>query len=81
MSTTIFSPDQLAKIVNETIPADDPQDNHKFALVGGIDQDGTQVVARFRKTHDDSWTLDANAVWRHEWSGDNKVGAQVLLKW
>jgi hypothetical protein len=78
---TIFSPDQLKEIVTKTIPADDPQDHHNFALVGGIDQSGTQVVARFSRNHKDKWTLDADAVWRHEWAGDNKVGAEVLLKW
>jgi hypothetical protein len=26
-------------------------------------------------------TLGADAVWRHEWSGDNSVGAKVLLRW
>ncbi len=77
---TIFSPDQLKEIVTKTIPADDPKDHHNFVLVGGIDQTGSQVVARFEKKHD-TWTLDADAVWEHQWAGDNKVGAQVLLKW
>lgn len=81
MSTSIFSPDALKKIVTETIPQDDPNDQHNFALVGGIDQGGTQVVARFSRNRKDKWQLDADAVWRHEWDGDNKVGAQVLLKW
>jgi hypothetical protein len=79
-TTTIFAPDQLKKIVEQTIPASNPQDHHDFVLVGGVDQTGAQVVARFEKKKD-KWTLDADAVWRHNWSGDNQVGAEVLLKW
>lgn len=78
---TIFAPDQLNQIIKDTIPLADPADEHKFALVGGIDKDGSQVVARFHKHSGQGWTLDANGVWRHEWAGDNKVGAQVLLTW
>jgi hypothetical protein len=79
--TTIFAPADLQKIVNETIPAAVPGDDHQFVVVGGVDQQGSQVVARFEKKSDQGWTLDADAVWRHQWSGDNQVGAQVLLKW
>ena len=81
MSTSIFGPEELKKIVTETLPQDDPQDQHNFALVGGIDQTGAQVVARFKRNHKDKWELEADAAWHHDWSGDDKVGAQVLLKW
>jgi hypothetical protein len=78
---TIFSPDQLKDIVEKTIPKDTADEQHNFAVVGGIDQDGAQVVARFERDHKGKWKLDADAVWRHEWTGEDKVGAQVLLKW
>lgn len=78
--STIFSPEQLKEIVNKTIPADDPQDSHNFVLVGSIDQTGSQVVARFEKKYN-KWVLDTDAVWQHDWSGEDRVGAQVLLKW
>lgn len=78
---TIFGPEQLKEIVTKTIPAQDPDDQHNFVVVGGVDQSGSQVVARFERNKKGRWTLDADAVWRHEWSGENKVGAEVLLKW
>ncbi len=80
MATGIFSPEALAKIVNDTIPAEQPGDTHNFVLVGGVDQTGAQIVARFEKARG-KWTLDADAVWHHNWTGDNTVGAQVLMKW
>lgn len=79
MTTTIFSSQQLATIVNETIPAaTDP--THTNAVVLGVDQTGAQVVAHFQKDGN-GWQLDADAVAQHQWSGDNSVGAQVVLKW
>lgn len=71
----IFSPEALAKVVSETLPADaKPGDK---VVVGTVDQNGAQVVASFKLK--DKWELQAAA--RHEWNGDNSVGAKVLLRW
>lgn len=79
MSMNIFSPEALAKIINETIPLNTDK-THTNAIVAGIDQHGAQVVARFEK-QGSAWVLDGDAVVRHDWSGDNSVGARVILKW
>ncbi len=78
--TSIFSPEALAKIVNDTIPASVPGEQHNFVLVGGVNQEGAQVVARFEKQQH-GWVFDADAVWKYDWTGNSTVGAQVLLKW
>lgn len=77
MKTSIFSPEALDKIVNETIPSTPNATDFHSYVVGGIDQDGAQVVALL-KFSDDKWEVSAAA--RHNWTGDNSVGAKVLLR-
>lgn len=81
MATSVFSPAALDQIVQETIPqAVDP--THTNAVVFGIDQTGAKVVAQFRLNPiTQQWELNADAVAQHDWTGDNEVGAQVVLKW
>ena len=80
MAISIFSPDQLAQIVQQTIPAATDA-THQNAIVGSVDQTGAQVVAHFVYKPQSGWELNANAVARYDWTGDVSVGAQVLLKW
>lgn len=78
MKANIFSPEQLDKIVTETLPADAGPGTK--VVVGAIDQHGAQVVASFKSSLDGTgWELQAAA--RHDWNGDNSVGAKVLLRW
>jgi len=74
MTLGIFSPEQLDKIITETLP---PDMTATHAVVGAVDQNGVRVVASFKKTT--HWELQAAA--EHEWTGENKVGAKVLLTW
>ena len=73
--TTIFDPAHLDKLVADTLPQN-PAPGSKV-VVGTVDQKGAQVVAAFKFT--DKWTLQTAA--RHDWNGDNAVGAKVLLQW
>jgi hypothetical protein len=78
--TSIFSPEQLNKIVAETLPTD-AKPNEKI-VVGTVDQHGVQVVASFKNTvHSDGLNWELQAAARHDWTGDNSVGAKVLLRW
>jgi hypothetical protein len=75
MSTSIFSPEALQKVVSETLPTDGKPGEK--VVVGTVDQHGAQVVASFKMK--DKWELQAAA--RHDWDGNNSVGAKVLLRW
>jgi hypothetical protein len=75
MNVSIFSPEQLEQIIQRTLPATPA--NHSHAVVATVDQNGAQVVASFKRTS--HWELQAAA--QHEWSGDDSVGARVLLSW
>lgn len=77
MSTTIISSDQLNAIAAQTLPT--VPDGHSNAIVGTVDQNGAQVVAVFKLGASKNW--DVTAVGRHDWSGDNEVGASVIYSW
>ncbi len=76
MKTNIFSPESLKKVIDTTLPSDG-KPNEKV-VVGTVDQHGAQVVASF-KFKENKWELQGAA--RHDWNGDNSVGAKVLLRW
>ena len=75
MNKSMFSAEALQKAVESALPADAKKGEK--VLVGGVDESGAQVVASFK--FKDKWEIQAAA--RHEWGGDNKVGAKVLLRW
>lgn len=73
---TIFSPDQLNALVATlpTLPA-----GHKNAIVATVDQNGAKVIAGFSAGPDNK--LKFSGAFEHDWSGENKVGAQLLYSW
>ena len=78
MSTSIFSPEQLDKLVNETLSETGVTSTN--AVVGTVDKDGMQLTAAFSwEQSRATWKLEG--VVRHNWTGDNEVGAKLLLEW
>ena len=77
MATTIISSTQLqadAAAAARTIP-----DGHTNAVIGTVDQTGAQVIVVAKLGADKNWTVSAEG--RHDWSGDNQVGANVIYSW
>ena len=72
---TLFSQDQLQKLITDTMPAD-AKPGEKI-VVATVDSSGTKVVASFKLNQ--HWDLQAAA--EHDWAGDDKAGAKVLLRW
>ena len=76
--TTIFSPDQLQKLVKETMPAD-AKPGEKI-IVATVDATGAKVVASFNKvTGPASW--DFQWATAYQWKGDVQTGAKVIVRW
>ena len=77
----VFSPEQLQRLVRETLPAD-AQPGEKV-VVGTVDQHGAQIVASFKNKGGLigglQWEIQAAA--RHDWDGSNSVGTKLLLRW
>lgn len=75
---SLFAPEQLAKLVAETLPPD-AKPGEKV-VVGTVDQHGAQVVASFKfQSAKAAWELQAAA--HHDWNGNDTIGAKVLLRW
>lgn len=72
---SVFSQEQLAKIVAETIPAD-AKPNEKF-LIGTVDQTGAKVMAVLKLK--DEWEVQAVA--EANWKGSKSAGAKVMKRW
>jgi hypothetical protein len=80
-ATSVFSPEQLSKIVAETLPGD-AKPGEKI-IVGAIDQTGAQVLIGFKNKagEGEDFNWEAQAVARHNWAGDNQVDAKVVMRW
>lgn len=74
---TVFSPEQLNQIVQDTLPTDVTPGEK--VLVGAVDQHGVKVVAAFTWKGDLNWELQAAV--QHDWDGDTKAGGKVILRW
>lgn len=74
MPRILFAPEQLKQIVADTL-IDVPKD-HRVAVVGTFDRNGAAVVANFASV-DGRWKLQA--AYRHDWSGNDSIGAKVMF--
>lgn len=70
---SLFGPEQLQKIVADTLP---PAEEHKIAVVGTVDRNGSQVVAGFT-SENGRWRFEG--AYRHEWSGDDSVAGRIMF--
>jgi hypothetical protein len=68
----MFSPQELAKIVQQTVPADRTK-----AIVLDVDANGLAVVVQLVK--DKNWEIQA--VYTRDWAGDQNAGARVIYSW
>lgn len=72
----MFSQDELAKIVNETLPTTLPN-GRSSAIVGTVDKNGVGFVAKFDKdTTTGNWELQMAV--RRDWNGNTNVGTKVI---
>lgn len=76
MAVLLFDAATLRKLVEDTIPSTLPPD-HTSALVGTVDSAGVGVVVSCKKdTAKGTW--EVRGVLKHEWTGGDKAGAQVI---
>jgi hypothetical protein len=70
---TIFSQENLDRIIKETLPPTLPP-GKTGALVGTVDMSGAQVVVGYN--FNDTWKV--TGAFRHDWSGNNEAVASVI---
>lgn len=73
MSPSIFSPEELAQIVRDTLPP--APKGHRIVVVGTVDATGAPVVAGFRST---AGAWEFTAAYHHDWTGEDDVSARVI---
>lgn len=73
----MFSDRELNDAVNSSLEG--VPDGHRHAVVAGVDRDGVKIVASLKLDDKDRWVLQGAA--EHDWNGDNKVGAKLILSW
>ena len=69
----LFAPDQLARVLAETVPA--PKPGQRGQVVGTVDSSGAKV-ALVMTPGDGHWQIEA--AFTHDWTGDNEVGGRVI---
>lgn len=76
LGPSIFSSDELAAVIRDTIPM--LPEGHRNAVVAGVTPDGVHAVARVQ-FQQERWTILAAVT--QAWTGETTVGASVLLSW
>lgn len=74
MADHLFTPEALQQII-ANLPAPDSAKPH--TMIGSVDSNGAQVAVMM--TFADKWTVEG--IVKHDWSGDNSVGAKFIGKW
>lgn len=78
MTLGMFSPQQLDKIVQDTIGKEDIPSDHKTAVVATFDSNGAKVAVVFHKDSSIGEWQFVGAV-QHTWEGDNSAAGKVIF--
>lgn len=70
---TIFSPSQLTALVTSILP--ELPAGHTNAVVATVDTSGVKLIAGFSKDNN-RWQF--NGAFEHDWTGENKLGANLI---
>lgn len=79
----VFTNEFISKVVKQSIESGDMPADHKLAFIGIVDERGARAVVSVqivKKIIDvNELTVKIQGVVEHEWTGDNKAGAQLLF--
>lgn len=75
MSEHLFTPEALQQIIQKLPP--EPNDGKTHSLIGSVDSQGVQVAVVMKFA--DTWQVQG--VVKHDWNGDNTVGAKLIGRW
>lgn len=76
-TSSMFSQQELARLVQDTVPAERDGVPVRNAIVATVDKDGAALVVKMQKG--EHWTVEMAV--RRDWSGDVSSGAKVMYSW
>lgn len=76
----VFTQEFLESSVKKFIDNNEMTKDHRLAFVGITDEHGIKGIASLRLNwRGDQLYMRIDALAEHEWTGDNKIGAQLLF--
>lgn len=80
----IFTNEFISGVVKKSIDNGDMPTDHKLAFIGAVDEKGVRAVVSVQVLDkqifgDNKLNVKIQSIVEHEWTGDNKAGAQLLF--
>lgn len=80
----VFTNAFISEVVKKSIESGDMPIDHKLAFIGAIDERGVRAVISVQVLDkpvlgDNHLNIKIQGIAEHEWTGDNKAGAQLLF--
>jgi hypothetical protein len=80
----VFTNEFISGVVKKSIQNGDIPSDHKLAFVGAVDERGARAIISVQILDkevlvDNKLNIKLQSILEHEWTGDNKAGAQVLF--
>ncbi len=84
----VFTNEFLSGVIKKSLENGDLPPDHKLAIVGAVDEAGIRAVVSIQVTRKvmeipvlggSEVSIKIQSIVEHEWTGDNKAGAQLLF--
>lgn len=80
----IFTKEFISNVIKKSIDNGDIPTDHKLAFVGAIDENGIRAIISVEildkpVLNNNKLNIKFQSIVEHEWTGDNKAGAQILF--
>jgi hypothetical protein len=80
----VFTNEFISGVVKKSLENGDIPPDHKLAFVGAVDEEGARAIISVQILDkpvlgDNHLNVKFQSIVEHEWTGDNKAGAQVLF--
>ncbi len=80
----IFTNQFITDVVKKSIANGDIPDDHKLAFIGVVDEKGARAIVSAQIVNrqmglTNTLNVKVQGIFEHEWTGENKAGAQLLF--
>lgn len=80
----VFTQEFFTNVIKKSIANGDLPADHKLAIIGAVDEKGVQAIVSIQvvdkpTAENRRLNIKVQAIVEHEWSGNNKAGAQLLF--